>query len=232
MDNTSVIIASCDKFSDTWQPFLELFDRHWPSCPWPVYFITNEIPISHPRIKNIMTGRDREWCPNLLYALDIIESDKLLLFLDDCPLIENVNNDFLFRVDEWSRTHDEVGCIRVSHKSFPLLLPRPYREWTELGRIDKGTPYRISTAPAMWRREFLEPILKYRPTAWGFELEGTSWADENMSHEVLSTSGYNDPIHVYWSGVCGGEWSRNFLNWAEANGIEIDTSKRKIREGA
>jgi len=39
--NCSILIPSCDKYSDLWRPFFTLFWRHWPDCPFPVYLGSN-----------------------------------------------------------------------------------------------------------------------------------------------------------------------------------------------
>ena len=35
--DSAILILSCDKFSDLWKPFFDLFWKYWPDCPYNVY---------------------------------------------------------------------------------------------------------------------------------------------------------------------------------------------------
>lgn len=61
MSETSILIPSCDKYSDLWIPFFTLFWQHWPDCPFPVYLGSNEEVFEHPKVKNILVGPDKDW---------------------------------------------------------------------------------------------------------------------------------------------------------------------------
>ena len=36
----AVVVCSCDKYSDLWDPYFELFKKFWADCPYPVFLNT------------------------------------------------------------------------------------------------------------------------------------------------------------------------------------------------
>ena len=58
--NTSVLIYSCDKYSDVWGPFFTLFFRYW-KCPYQVYVATESEQCLLPEVKTITVGSEGQW---------------------------------------------------------------------------------------------------------------------------------------------------------------------------
>ena len=36
----AILIVSCDKYSDLWDPFFKLFFKFWPDCPFNIYLLS------------------------------------------------------------------------------------------------------------------------------------------------------------------------------------------------
>lgn len=50
----AVLIVSCDKYSDLWDPFLRAFDRYWPDCPFTVSLLSSHIHLERRGIKKLV----------------------------------------------------------------------------------------------------------------------------------------------------------------------------------
>src|SRR4051812_38438300 len=91
MKDLAVLVLSCDKYSDLWNPFLTFFFKYWPKPSVPVYFCSDTKTPEDLRIKGIAPGENKEWSARLLWAIEQIEQPYILLLLDDYFLIRNVN---------------------------------------------------------------------------------------------------------------------------------------------
>ncbi len=41
----AILVCSCDKYADVWEPFFKLFFKFWPDCPYPIYLLSNYLTI-------------------------------------------------------------------------------------------------------------------------------------------------------------------------------------------
>ena len=81
----AVLVSSCDRFFDAWQPFAGFWRRHWPAqaLPWPVFLIVNRLAVRSEWLTPLAVGPDRGWADNLRLALGRIEADYLLYLQED-----------------------------------------------------------------------------------------------------------------------------------------------------
>src|SRR5438270_12060517 len=79
----SVLVLSCDSYSDLWRPFFTLFWRHWPDCPLDVYLGTNSTRYEDARVCSLNAGRGEPWSKRLRYFLNQMDSRYVLIMLED-----------------------------------------------------------------------------------------------------------------------------------------------------
>jgi len=87
----TVVVPSCDAYSDTWAYFFHFLFKYWPTVPTPVYLVANHLRYDDPRVITVSVGDDRQWGDNLRTALPQIPGDVLMLLLDDFFLNQPVN---------------------------------------------------------------------------------------------------------------------------------------------
>ena len=46
MDCT-LLVNSCDAYSDLWEPFFKMLGVHWPDCPYPIVLNTESKAFKH-----------------------------------------------------------------------------------------------------------------------------------------------------------------------------------------
>ncbi len=68
----AVLVTSCDKYQDLWEPFFTLFFRYWQDCPYPVYLGTNHLKYDHERVKTIAVGDETDWSSDFRSMLEQI----------------------------------------------------------------------------------------------------------------------------------------------------------------
>jgi hypothetical protein len=165
----SVLVPSCDTYSDLWTPFFTLFWRYWEDCPFPVYLGSNVNSFRHPRVKTIHAGHGNNWSNRVREQITAIETPYVLLCLED----------FFFRRPV--PTSRVLFCLEAlerfgAHMVRLVLRPGPNQLLhgvPELGVIECGAPYRVSTQTAIWRKETLLALMRPGESIWQFEIDGS-----------------------------------------------------------
>ena len=79
----SVIVSSCDAYSDLWPFFFHFFEKHWPDAPKPVHLVSNFRRFENPAVKTLAVGPDKSWGDTIHAALEQIPDDFVVFVLDD-----------------------------------------------------------------------------------------------------------------------------------------------------
>ena len=171
MNSIAVVIPSFDGFRDIWEPQLECVRRFWPENTWPVWTVSNTLPIG-PSERNVLAGSGVTWSEKLLIAIDRIGTSHVFLLLDDL-LVDSVRQPMIDRAWTIIANNPEIVCFRVGSCSSQYHHPTDDQS---IGMIHKWADYLISCSPAIWRVDYLRSILSRFSTPWEFEIHGTRLA--------------------------------------------------------
>ena len=126
--NYSILINTCDKFEDCWDPFFKLWSIYWSDCKAKVFLNTeykfysytglNIIPVKCCEGKQFK-GKSAPWSQCLLWALDSIDSDIILYMQEDYFLNGTVNNEMVEHYVQYMQNHSDVPCIQLSTVGIP-----------------------------------------------------------------------------------------------------------------
>lgn len=240
MENSkcSVLVTSCDAYEDAWEPFFSLFKHMWPDCPFPVFLNTESksytdesltIKSLHPENTNKKTGKPISWSDRLKQALQKIETDYVLFFLEDFFLMSPVRSD---KVNECIRLMEEntkIGVIRF-YEDFHL----PEIIYDEFSKADPEYDYAISTMVSLWKKDFLISILRDE-NPWEFEFNGTArWRRtdiEILVHRSEFPLVFDYKVHPdFGYGIFQGKWLKKNVELFEKYGIKVDCEKRGFWE--
>ena len=92
----AVLVISCDKYSDLWDPCIRIFNKYWPDCPYDNFIIANIKSFELWGFKNIIVGDDKSWSQGLKSALDKLKLDHDYVYtqLEDYYFIERIDNQY------------------------------------------------------------------------------------------------------------------------------------------
>lgn len=213
----AVLVVSCDKYSDLWRPFFELFWRFWPDCPFSIYLLSNNKIEEFPNVTNIAVGEDKSWSDNVLLALDKISEDYIIMHLEDLFFYEKIDNKGVVELVDWSVSAN-VDYMRFNPN------PGPDKKHNELvGVVSKGSEYRTSTVMSLWRKDVLRDLLKPGESAWDFEIIGSSRSDKYDGFY----SAYESFLPTF-NGVIKGKWFRSSVRKMKDLNVDIDLGKREV----
>lgn len=216
----TILVSSCDAFSDCWAPFLYAMHQVWPDCPYQVCIISNTKPVEG----GILVGEDKHWGSNLQKALLSIDDDYILYLQEDYWLTTPVSNSFISEQLQYCKSKG-LDCLRIT---FP---------WMDKYKIDdlhalspESEPYAVCLQAAIWKKSSLENVVKDGMTGWVFEdLFNTHKDHLNLKVEVLLESVSRKQFH-YVDAVRKGRWTQIGIKWLKRNGFSDLVSSRE-KEG-
>jgi hypothetical protein len=164
-----LVVLSCDKYSELWEPLSSSILTNWPDCPFDKYLVSNYLDFYSPYFKTIKVGDDISWSGNILEALKILKNDYkyILVTLDDLFLASKVDTLTLSLI---------INTFLEMEGNFLSLIqsPRFTKKYNEyFGEIEPGALYRPTCVFGLWKLTVLESLIIPSENAWEFERNGS-----------------------------------------------------------
>lgn len=183
--NMTMLILSCDKFSDLWDGHVQLLEKNWPDRDMETLLITDAPSSkSYPGIRILPAGENAEWSERLAFALQSVKTEFIFLTLDDYFLIRRVDDE---------KIADLLRMMEKERIDYVRLFPRPKRATREempgypgIKRIDSSVTYSVNLYSSIWRKAFLESCVKDPLNAWKFEVSLHKRAEEYRAKCAVS----------------------------------------------
>lgn len=220
--DVTVLMLTCKKFEQCWEPFFILFKKYWPNCPFELIMGTDSG--NYDKIKTIEVGEDLGWIKNCLYILKKIKSKKVIIFFEDFLPCEPFNSK---RIEELVQIsiNNNIGCLRLQP------CPGPTIDWekdTSLGVLEKNAPYRFSWQTAIWDREFLISLLDPNETPWQTEINGSKRTNLT-NREFISVKRGESPTPYIITAIVKGKWLDSAIEFLKTEGISIKNITKVIK---
>lgn len=221
--NCSVLIPSCDKYSDLWRPFFTMFWRNWPDCPYRVYLGSNYQAFEHPKVKNILVGPDKDWTSGVRKMVQALETEYVLMMLEDFFIRKPVDSKRItFSLNALKRLNGHRLRLDPPERR-PIL---PMEEFPDLVKLMKGTPYRVNLQPTIWRVESLLSIMCDGESAAEFEVKASERSNKDPDGYYCLRN--ERPIEWKHHVVEKGKWFLPEARRFEKAGIGCDFSRRAV----
>lgn len=217
--NCTILVSSCDGYSDLWKPYFKLFKRHWPDCPFPIALITEKKDPKISGVKALKLGEGLDWSTIIQHALDQIDTEYVLFTLEDFFIRKNVNTQLICKLLE-DMGSEKIDTLRLSPrpKADTIIPGKAY------GLISQNARYRVSTQAAFWRRETLKNLLVSGESAWQFEAMGSDRA-KNQGYFVAT---WDHVLPYYHHVVERGKWFPWEVIRHKKSGVELDLQSRPM----
>jgi hypothetical protein len=164
----AILVISCDKYADFWEPCTKIFNKFWGDCTYDKYLMSNHIDFSNNGFKNILVGDDKSWSHGLRTALLELENQYEYVFtlLEDYYFIEEIDSNYMVSM---FNTFTELEGNFLSLFKLPSKL---YKCNSFFGELENNIPYRQSCVFTLWKIKTLNEILDDTENAWEFEKVG------------------------------------------------------------
>lgn len=165
----SLLVISCEKFSDLWDGHVKLLEQNWPDRDMMTYIVTDAPTTkSYPGIHIISAGVDLEWTERLAYALKQVDAEYIFITLDDYFLIKKVDNKRILELITMMEQEgfDYVRLFKRPKKSTLNEVERHKRVF----HVNIKETYSVNLYAGIWKKKFLESTLKKTKNIWQYEV--------------------------------------------------------------
>ena len=163
--NCAILVNSCDKYYEAWHPFFLLLRKYWPNCKFDIYLNTESTICSEPGVKTLCTGH-KEWSNRLADAIEQIDSEYILFFLEDYFLQAQVNEKEFKRAEEILQDNKEINAIYFKKITGHDSLSLEYPKFIEM---DYSKKYILNFQVGLWRRAKMLELIPRSLSAWQIE---------------------------------------------------------------
>jgi hypothetical protein len=230
--NYSILILSCDSYSDVWPYLTQTFDRFWADCPFEIYLCSEQKTFSHPKIKNIKIGRKAGWSEMMLAVLEQVKTPNIIYMQEDYLLKSKIDNQLIYSILKISE-ENKTAYFRL----FPW--PNPdlnFQDRSDIGALGLQSAFRTSLQCAVWDVQIFRSLLRKEESGWDFEANSIA-RTKNIDRPFLSLKAAVDyatmnagtyPIDYFATGVLHGKWMREAIFYFDTVGIKISPGKRGV----
>lgn len=213
-----IVVCSCDKDGDLFEPFHHCIEKYYPSHPEIIYATET---IKNPYYKTINKNYPlKQWTKRIRETLQEINDNQILLMIDDIFIREPVDTNRI----EYARS---ILKGNVALINFEKVFNKEDKECGLNGfkMRKKGSEYEISLLCGLWDKEKLIDILEKDSDPWTVE-----YNQETKGYDYLINS---DDYIINWgyiafnpTGLVKGKWVKNMIPFFEKEGIKINFNER------
>ena len=168
----TLLIHSCDKFSDLWEAHVTLLNRNWPTRPCRTIILTDS-PTDRrlPGVEILCAGEGKEITERIQYAIPLIHTEYVLVTLDDYFPTTYIDTRRIERLLDIMAARD-YDYMRLYHRPKGGTTPTGEKNVYDLS-LDGN--YRVNLYAGIWRTDFMAATLGDEVlNAWNFEVALTA----------------------------------------------------------
>ncbi|CAM4100050.1 Glycosyl transferase [Zobellia roscoffensis] len=236
--NYSILVNTCDKFEDCWDPFFKLWSIYWPDCKATIYLNTEYKEYSYEGLNivalkvcernNFPKNQRATWSQCFEWALNAIETDVVLYLQEDYFLKDTVQNDIVAKYVHFMSDNENMKCIHLTDQG---IWGRGASEYENLDNAICQQKNRVSCQAALWRKSELLDLLRDYESGWEFEEFGSMRSAILKSNYYVINRDYVkldqfEIIPYVFTGVVQGRWYEKVVPLFKKHNIKMDFSKR------
>ncbi len=187
----TLLIHSCDKFSDLWPAHIKLLNQNWPDRGIRTILLTDKPrDDKYDGVEIIGAGDGKEITERIRHVLPLIDTEYVLVTLDDYFVTTPIDTARIARL---------VEIMEQEHYDYIRLYDRPHCPLTSSGHkgiytYELDHDYRVNLYSGIWRKDFIERTLGDKVlNAWEFEVTLTERA-RNANGNCAVSHGKEFPI--------------------------------------
>lgn len=225
----TIVVNSYDGGEDLWEGFFKCFDANWPDNPFKIVLNTESKTYRYKSL-DIQTINCKKrffntWALRFKNVLRRINTEYVLVFLDDFWLDKKVNTDYIYKMLNIMSNDQEISCISFRNAPFDNIDDGKY---DVLEKRKKDDPYIFNCQVAIWRRERLIKFLRNHESAWDWELYGSNRGKRFKDKFYCIKKNVDEPFIYSEAGVIHrGKWLKEDIGYfSNKYNIKIDVNIR------
>lgn len=208
-ENCTLLVNSCDSYSDCWDGFFKLLKIQWPTFNMDIVLNTETKTYSFEDLRittfSMYQSKKVAWGRRMIETLKKIKTKYVLFALEDFYLESPVDEDRLVKCYEYMENNPNIAYFSF----FPTIdsnnIQSDRYDGFEL-RPQKGE-YRLNCQIALWNREKLISYIRPHESPWEWELYGSK-RSSRYKEEFYTISEESPRIFDYQNGgaIMRGRW--------------------------
>lgn len=180
-ENCSILVLSCDKNINVVKIFLDFFWKNWPECNYPLYIGLEKEKADFEKATTILSEKNA-WSQRVKEYLEHIDSDHVLLILDDFIIEKKVDDstiDKVLHIMEEQNNIANIALADIYDKRNQLT------EFEHLRERKWNGNYLVNMQIGIWKKDILLLLLKNNESPWQTELYGSIRARKLKRYRFL-----------------------------------------------
>ena len=181
----TMLIFSCDKFSDLWDGHVKLLEKNWSDRKMETYIVTDKETDKHYNsVKILCAGENAEFTDRVSYALSKVKTEYVFVTLDDYFLPKRINTKAIQNL---------VKIMDLENLDYLRLYLRSKRSNKEQIKnykgicwVDTSCRYSVNLYPGIWKKDFMMKTAIERKNPWQYEVSLPRLARENNARCAMS----------------------------------------------
>lgn len=232
----TILVNSCDAYSDIWPLFFSAVEDYWPNH---VNIVLNSETIKcedrvgvDTHLLDISRNND-SWGFRLRETLKDIKTEYVLVLFDDFIMEDYIDEDELLRIVNAMENDSSISVVYLTKMAVSkknqcnLFCEENKNKYVEL---ENNVDFRLNSAPAIWR---VQELIKYTGVVenpWAWEVFGT-YKTFNIQEKFYCVSDSDIDVFKYnynkGGAIYRGKWvSDVVLDKNEKYQLNIDFNKR------
>ena len=194
----TMIISSCDKFSDLWYEHIRLLKEHWKGTLCRILLVTYKNTTQYfSDVEIIVAPSNFDFPKRIKYALDFVDTEYVLVTLDDYFLTNDVFYSNIYKLENIAKKKQIDYLLLYNRRK---TNEKKYKPVGTLEKINLDKNYSVNLYPALWKKDFLIKTVKDNSTPWEYEFSLTKTAILENANCYFSPSGAFDILDVVRKG--------------------------------
>lgn len=182
-DRVTLLIHSCDKFSDLWDAHTKLLNENWADRDIHTLLVSDKSnDKTLKRVDVCFAGEGKELSERTAYALSYINTEYVIITLDDYFPIHVIDSKKIERLID---IMDEEGLDYIRMFNAPNSNKK-FKDYNNLYEISLKTEYDVNLYQSIWRKSFVEKTIGEPMNAWQYEVSLTKIARNIGAKCVIS----------------------------------------------
>ena len=211
-----ILVCSCDKDDDTFEPFHHCMEKYWHEHPEVIYKTET---INNPYYRTITADYPlNKWTDGMRKVIEQVNDEHILLLMDDIFIRRQVDLTRIEQSETIMENNSNIACMNYEQAFDPFDDETDIKGWKK--RVH-GSPWEVSIMCGLWDKAKLLNVLQDGLSPWEVEA-----VQNNCGYEFWINSG--DYI-IDWgyktyrpSGISRGKWQRECIEFFNKEGIKVD----------
>lgn len=234
MNKCTIVINTCDAYSDVWELFFKAFEEYWMDCEYKIVLNTEKLKCN---LSNVITHNFNEistldnWGKRFKKTLQDIDSDFVIMLYDDFVLEAEVNKEKIRQCINWmeEKKNQDICAFYFIHSQNKNIDDGKFEGFV---RLPIKADYKLNSAPAIWRRDKLISFIEDNDSPWAWEFFASYRAYNKQSVFYSIKKEYEDvyPYNYSMGGaVYRSKWVAGIVEpLVEKYVLDLDLSKRGL----